>query len=44
MDSMTKDELDSKVSLEGNEKRINRIARGAGVHPEEIKFLIQQHK
>ena len=42
MDSMTKDELDSKVSLEGNEKRIRRIARGAGVHPEEVKFLFFQ--
>lgn len=44
MDSMTKDELDSKVPLEGNQKRINRIARGAGVHPSEIQFLIAQHK
>ena len=44
MDSMTKDELDSKVSLEGNEKRIKRVARGAGVHPAEVQFLIAQHK
>mmetsp|Transcript_29806 Transcript_29806/g.45466 ORF Transcript_29806/g.45466 Transcript_29806/m.45466 type:complete len:270 (-) Transcript_29806:460-1269(-) len=44
MDSMTKDELDSKISLEGNEKRIKRVARGAGVHPAEVRFLITQHK
>jgi signal recognition particle GTPase len=44
IDSMAKDELESKVSLENDEKRIRRIARGAGVHPAEIKFLIAQHK
>ena len=36
MDSMTKDELDCKVSLEGDMKRIKRIARGAGVHISEV--------
>lgn len=41
MDSMTKEELDSVKPL--CEKRIKRIARGAGVHPAEIHFLIQQH-
>ena len=41
MDSMTKDELDSVKPL--CEKRIKRIAQGAGVHPQEIHFLIQQH-
>lgn len=41
MDSMTKDELDSVKPL--CEKRIKRIAQGAGVHPQEIQFLIQQH-
>ena len=42
MDSMTKDELDSVKPLD--EKRIKRIARGSGVHPAEIEFLISQHK
>jgi len=38
MDSMTKDELDSIKPLDDN--RIKRIARGAGVHPSEVNFLI----
>jgi len=42
MDSMTKEELDSEKPL--CEKRIKRIARGAGVHPAEIHFLIGEHK
>jgi|TARA_B110000305_G_C18971018_1_gene417144 signal recognition particle subunit SRP54 len=42
MDSMTKDELDCVKPLD--EKRIKRIARGAGVHPAEIHFLLQEHK
>jgi len=42
MDSMTKEELDSEKPL--CEKRIKRIARGAGVHPSEIHFLIGEHK
>jgi signal recognition particle subunit SRP54 len=43
MDSMTKDELDCKVKLEPGDKRVLRIARGSGVHPAEIGFLLQQH-
>ena len=42
MDSMTKDELDSVVPL--TEARINRIAQGSGTRPEEIQFLLEQHK
>ena len=42
MDSMNKDELDSVKPLD--ESRIKRIARGAGVHPSELQFLIAQHK
>ena len=42
MDSMTKEELDSGKPLD--EKRVKRIARGAGVHPAEIHFLIGEHK
>jgi len=41
MDSMTKEELDLEKLLD--ESRIKRIARGAGVHPAEIGFLLQQH-
>jgi signal recognition particle subunit SRP54 len=42
MDSMTKEELDCVKLLD--ESRIRRIARGAGVHPAEIQFLLMQHK
>ena len=42
MESMTKDELDCVKPLD--EKRIKRIARGAGVHPAEIHFLLGEHK
>jgi signal recognition particle GTPase len=41
MDSMTKEELDLVKPLD--EGRIKRISRGAGVHPAEISFLLQQH-
>lgn len=39
LDSMTKAELDCEVEL--NEKRIKRIARGAGVHITEVSFMLQ---
>jgi signal recognition particle GTPase len=42
MDSMTKDELDCVKLLD--ESRIKRIARGAGVHPAEVYFLLGEHK
>ena len=42
MESMTKEELDCIKPLD--EKRVKRISRGAGVHPQEVQFLLQQHK
>lgn len=42
LDSMTKKELDCEVEL--NEKRIKRIARGAGIHVTEINNLLVQFK
>lgn len=42
MDSMTDDELDGKVEL--NDSRIARVARGAGVHPFEVQWLLKAHK
>ena len=42
MDSMTKKELDCVDPL--TETRILRIARGAGVHPRELLFLLSEHK
>jgi len=49
MDSMTDQELDGKVNFSDTklpliEKRITRIARGSGVHPTEVKILLQCHK
>ena len=50
MDSMTATELDGKVNLHNYKKdpaimsRINRIARGSGTHPEEVKMLLVCHK
>jgi len=51
MDSMTDKELDGKVDWHGKrgedasiESRINRIARGSGTHPLEVKLLLQTHK
>ena len=42
MGSMTKRELDSEDPL--TPQRIKRIARGSGVHPAEINFLLAQHE
>ena len=42
MDSMTKDELDCVKPL--TETRIARIAQGSGTRPEEINFLLEEHK
>lgn len=42
MDSMTNDELDSKVKID--EKRINRIARGSGCIPIEVKMLLDEYQ
>ena len=49
MDSMNNAELDGKVDLHNKndptvEKRIRRIAAGSGVHPAEVKMLLQAHK
>merc|ERR1719401_1300584 len=46
---MTDKELDGKIDfsdtkLPAVEKRITRIARGSGVHPTEVKILLQCHK
>ena len=41
LDSMTKAEIDCEVELD--EKRIRRVARGAGVHITEVKFMLQQY-
>lgn len=42
MDSMTNAELDGKVQLD--ESRIMRVARGAGVHPQEVVGTIDTYK
>ena len=42
MDSMTKEELDCIKPL--NDSRIIRIARGSGTRPEEVNFLMEEHK
>lgn len=43
MDSLTSEELDSEKPItEGT--RVLRIARGAGVHPEQVIELIEEHK
>ncbi|KAG5179614.1 SRP54-type protein [Tribonema minus] len=44
MDSMRDDELDGKVDIAGNEKRVTRIARGSGTRVEEVQLLLRQHK
>eukprot|EP00640_Fibrocapsa_japonica_P000985 CAMPEP_0113936668 /NCGR_PEP_ID=MMETSP1339-20121228/3513_1 /TAXON_ID=94617 /ORGANISM="Fibrocapsa japonica" /LENGTH=503 /DNA_ID=CAMNT_0000939201 /DNA_START=16 /DNA_END=1530 /DNA_ORIENTATION=+ /assembly_acc=CAM_ASM_000762 len=44
MDSMTDSELDGKVDLEKSQSRIERIARGSGVHPMEVTALLKCHK
>lgn len=42
MQSMTKKELDCEVVIDTS--RLLRIARGAGVHPDEVAGLLQSHK
>ena len=42
MDSMTKEELDCVKPL--TEKRVMRITRGAGASPQELMFLLAEHK
>jgi signal recognition particle subunit SRP54 len=42
MDSMTDKELDCEVEV--NESRLFRIARGAGAHPREVQYLLEEHK
>ena len=41
MDSMSKKEMACKVPMD--EKRVFRIANGAGVHPQEVEKLMQMH-
>jgi len=43
MDSLTDEELDSEKGIVEN-SRIMRIARGAGVYPEQVMELIEEHK
>ena len=43
MDSLTAEELDSGKPI-SEPSRIVRIARGAGVYPEQVLELIQEHK
>ena len=42
LDSMRKEELYCEVEL--TESRLKRVSRGSGVHLEEVKFMLQQHK
>ena len=42
MQSMTKKELDCRVPID--QPRVLRIARGAGVHPQQVHVLIDQWK
>ena len=42
MDSMTPEELDGHKPL--NPSRIKRICQGSGTRPEEVNFLINEHK
>eukprot|EP00128_Syssomonas_multiformis_P005225 Colp12_sorted_trinity150504_noHs@34501 len=45
MDSMSDDELDSDGKLFSSQPtRVNRVARGAGVHPKEVLDLLAQYK
>lgn len=44
MDSMTDAELDGKVDIEKAPKRIARIARGSGTHPDQVYVLLKCHK
>lgn len=43
MDSMTEKELDS-FEQQWTDAQIIRIARGSGTRPEEVVFLLQEHK
>mmetsp|Transcript_7485 Transcript_7485/g.10510 ORF Transcript_7485/g.10510 Transcript_7485/m.10510 type:complete len:533 (+) Transcript_7485:26-1624(+) len=43
-DSMTPAELDCKVELPGNKKRIVKIARGSGTREIEVELLLRLHK
>ena len=42
MDSMTNEEIDCIKPL--TESRMIRIARGSGTRPEEVLFLVEEHK
>jgi signal recognition particle subunit SRP54 len=42
MDSMTNEELDCLKPL--TETRMIRIAKGSGTRPEEVNFLMEEHK
>ena len=42
MDSMTNEELDSDKPL--TDYRLIRIAKGSGTRPEEVAFLLEEHK
>ena len=42
MDSMTNEELDSEKPL--TDYRLIRIAKGSGTRPEEVAFLLEEHK
>ena len=42
MDSMTKEEINCIKPM--NESRIVRVARGSGTRPEEVQFLLDEHK
>eukprot|EP01137_Pigoraptor_chileana_P017563 Opistho-2@75813 len=45
MDSMTDDELDSDGKMFTTQPtRVNRVSRGAGVHPREVLDLLSQYK
>lgn len=49
MDSMTNKELDGHVDMHNQDdpsipSRIYRIAKGSGVHPNEVRILLQTHK
>lgn len=43
-DSMTEAELNSDGKAFGDERRLMRVARGAGVRPVEIQALLHQHR
>ena len=42
MDSMTTAELDGKAQLD--ESRVLRVAKGSGVHPQEVSMLLDTYK